>query len=108
MSYGTCTYISLLTEKCHVANMPGVETLDIFNNGVKLSIGMTVENRENASVKCRPEFDPDIDYEDPYVMTCDHGDWSKELTCTPSKLNFDSFVHLRLIVLTNCINVTGV
>ena len=65
--------------------MSGVETLAIFNNGIKLSTGKILETRENALVKCRLGFDPDIDYEDPYVMTCDHGEWSKELTCTSIK-----------------------
>jgi len=79
----TCLHI--LTAGCNTTSIPGVDTLDIFNNSVKLSVGTTVESNENVSVKCRHGFDPDIDYEDPYVMTCDHGDWSKELTCTHSK-----------------------
>ena len=85
------TFLSILTGNCNTTSIAGVETLDIFNNSVNLSIGITVESMENVSVKCRSGFDPDIDYEDSYVMTCDHGDWSKELTCTPSKIHFASF-----------------
>ena len=79
-------FIRLLPEKCHTTNIPSFELLDIFYNGVRLSVGLNVESSENVSVKCRPGFDPDIDYEGSYVMSCNHGNWSNGLTCTPSKL----------------------